>query len=201
MGAAAKLMEHISNQVGVSIFLRSILENRFRAIRTRIRRHLRLGRRLRTLDLGCGGGILSDLFADGQYVGVDLNLTYIDYARRTRKGAFMVGDACKLGLADDQFDQILVFGLLHHLPDEEVRAVLSEACRVLVAGGRILAIEDIPTMSWLNWIGRLIHRLELGKYIRPVGDYRRFYSAIARIESEEIFRSGVCDYYAAVLVP
>jgi SAM-dependent methyltransferase len=195
----ARIVQKISDHPVLFIFLRGILENDFKAIRATIRRELDLGPSARTLDLGCGPGAFSDLFEKGDYVGADLNPRYIDHARRTRKGAFIVGDARKVDLPDGRFDQILVFGLLHHLPDEDVRAVLTECRRLLVAGGRLLVIEDIPSVSRLNLVGHLIHRVENGEHIRPVEGYRGLYAGIGRLESELVLQSGICDYYAAVL--
>jgi len=200
MGLFAKLVETISDHPVLFIFCRSILENDFKAIRAVIGRDLRLGQGLRSLDLGCGPGAFADLFDGDDYVGADTNPRYIEHARRTRRGAFIVGDARKLELPDARFDQVLIFGLLHHLPDEDVRAVLGEARRLLVAGGRLLAIEDIPAVSRLNLIGHLIHSVENGEHIRPPEGYRRLYSEFGRIEKEEVLRSGICDYYAAVCV-
>ena len=195
----ATLVQKISDHPVLFIFLRGILENDFRAIRSTIRRELDLRPGVRTLDLGCGPGAFADLFEDGDYVGVDLNARYIDHARRTRKGAFLVGDARRVELPDHRFDQILVFGLLHHLPDEDVRAVMAECRRLLVPGGHLLAIEDVPTLSRLNLVGHLIHRVENGEFIRPVEGYRRLYAEAARVERELVLQSGICDYYAAVL--
>ena len=200
MGLFAATVQRISDHPVLFIVLRSILENDFKAIRAVIRARLRVRQGLRTLDLGCGPGAFADLFAGDDYVGVDLNARYIDHARKTRPGAFIVGDARRVDLPDARFDQVLVFGLLHHLPDEDVRAVLSECRRLLVPGGRALVIEDIPAISRLNLIGHLIHRVENGEYIRPVAEYQRLYSERATIESGEVLQSGICDYYAAVLV-
>jgi ubiquinone/menaquinone biosynthesis C-methylase UbiE len=200
MKLLSKVVERISDHPVLFIFFRSLLENDFAAIRALIRKDLALGRGLRSLDLACGPGAFADLFQGDDYVGVDLNTRYIDHARRTRKGTFVVGDARKLELPEARFDQILIFGLLHHLSDGDVRAVLAECRRLLVPGGRVLAIEDIPAVSKLNLIGHLIHEVENGEHIRPADDYRRLYSEAMRIEREEILRSGICDYYAAVLV-
>jgi len=200
MGLFAKLVERISDHPVLFIFCRSVLENNFKAIRALIRSDLKLGQGQRTLDLGCGPGAFSDLFDGDDYVGLDLNPRYINYARHHRKGTFVVGDATKIDLPDRRFDQILIFGLLHHLPDDAVRAVLKEAKRVLVPGGRVLAIEDIPAISRLNLIGHLIHNVENGEHIRPTEEYRKLYSEGARIQREEVLQSGICDYYAAVLV-
>ena len=200
MGLFAAVVQRVSDHPVLFIVLRSILENDFKAIRAVIRRHLRPRQGLRTLDLGCGPGAFADLFEGDDYVGVDMNARYIDHARRSRRGAFIVGDARKVDLPDGRFDQILIFGLLHHLPDEDVRAVLGECRRLLVHGGRILVIEDIPAISRLNLIGHLIHRVENGEHIRPVEEYRRLYSEVAAIETSEVLQSGICDYYAALLV-
>lgn len=200
MGLFQTLVERISDHPVLFIFIRGILENDFKAIRATIRQDLRLDGRLRSLDLGCGPGAFSDLFAGHDYVGVDMNARYIEHARRHCKGTFMAGDARKVDLPDASFDQILIFGLLHHLPDADVRAVLAEARRLLVPGGRALVIEDIPAVSKLNLIGHLIHAAENGEHIRPPEEYRRLYAEAGRIESEQVLRSGICDYYKAVLV-
>ena len=199
MGLFATVVQRISDHPVLFIVLRSILENDFKAIRAVIRRDLRARQGLRTLDLGCGPGAFADLFAGDDYVGVDMNARYIEHARKSRQGAFIVGDARRVELPNARFDQILIFGLLHHLPDEDVRAVLAECKRLLVPGGRILAIEDIPAISRLNLIGHLIHHVENGEHIRPVDDYRRLYSEVTTIQSSEVLQSGICDYFAAVL--
>lgn len=200
MGLLAKVVEKISDHPVLFIFCRSLLENDFKAIRAVIRRDLKLSPGVRTLDLGCGPGAFSDLFEQGDYVGADLNPRYIDWARQHRKGAFVVADARELELPDQRFDQILIFGLLHHLPDEVVRDVLSECHRLLVPGGHVLVIEDIPAISKLNLIGHLIHSVENGEHIREAEAYRTLYRERFRIEHDETLKSGICDYYAAVLL-
>jgi SAM-dependent methyltransferase len=200
MGLFASLVERISDHPVLFIFCRRILENDFKAIRALIRRDLAVGQGRRTLDLGCGPGAFADLFAGDPYVGADLNARYIAHAQRKCPGTFVVGDARRLDLPAASFDQVLIFGLLHHLSDEDVRAVLGEVRRLLVPGGRALVIEDIPAISKVNLIGHLIHRVENGEHIRPTEDYRRLYAEAARVDREEVLQSGICDYYAAVLV-
>jgi len=199
MGLLATIVERVSDHPVLFIFFRSLLENDFKAIRAVIRRDLKLGAGVRTVDIGCGPGAFSDLFAQGDYTGVDLNARYVEWARRHKRGHFVAADAQHTGLPDAQFDQVLIFGMLHHLPDDVVRGVLRECRRLLVPGGHVLAIEDIPAVSKLNLIGHLIHNVENGEHIRPSEEYRRLYGEMARIEREETLRSGICDYYAAVL--
>jgi ubiquinone/menaquinone biosynthesis C-methylase UbiE len=199
MGLLATIVERVSDHPVLFIFFRGLLENDFKAIRARIRGNLDLGPGVRSLDVGCGPGAFSDLFTAGEYTGVDLNARYVEYARRHKKGRFLCSDAQQIDLPAQSFDQVLIFGMLHHLPDDVVRGVLAECRRLLIPGGRVLAIEDIPAVSKLNLIGHLIHNVENGEHIRPTEEYRRLYSEVARIEHEETLRSGICDYYAAVL--
>ena len=196
-----KVVERVSDNPVLFIFFRSLLESDFAAIRALIRRELRLGEKLSCLDLACGPGAFADLFEGDDYVGVDLNARYIDHARKTRKGSFIVGDARKVELPDARFDQILIFGLLHHLADDDARAVLAESKRMLKPDGHVLVIEDIPTLSRLNLIGHLLHSIENGHHIRPAEQYKKLYGGTMRVTREEILRSGICDYYAAVLAP
>jgi len=200
MGLLATIVERVSDNPVLFIFFRGIVENNFKAIRGVIRRDLKLGQGLRSLDLGCGPGAFSDLFDGDEYVGVDMNARYIDYARRKCRGSFVVGDARRMDLPDSGFDQTLIFGLLHHLPDEDVCKVLGEVRRVMAPGGRALVIEDIPAVSKLNLVGHLIHNVENGEHIRPAEEYRRLFEQFGRVEREEVLRSGICDYYSAILV-
>src|SRR4029079_1882312 len=172
MGLFATIVERISDHPVLFIFIRGLLENDFKAIRAVITRELRVGQGLSTLDLGCGPGAFATLFAADDYVGADLNARYIDYAKKKYKREFLHCDARQLTLADGRFDQVLIFGLLPHLPDDDVRAVLREACRVVKPGGHILAVEDIPAISKLNLIGHLVHHAENGEHIRPADEYR-----------------------------
>ncbi|MBN2370892.1 MAG: class I SAM-dependent methyltransferase [Vicinamibacteria bacterium] len=199
MKLISRLVTHISEHPALFLFFRGLLENDFVSIRELIRNEMLAGEHLRTLDLGCGPGAFARHFPADSYVGVDINARYIGYARRRFHGDFRVGDARRLEFPDGFFNQVLIFGLLHHVDDAIVHAMLGECRRVLTAGGSILVIEDIPAVSRLNVIGHLIHLAENGRHIRPPEAYRRLYSEIFTIEKERIIASGICDYHAAVL--
>jgi ubiquinone/menaquinone biosynthesis C-methylase UbiE len=194
------LVHKVSENPVLFIFFRSILENNFKSVRATIRRHLGNGADLRTLDLGCGPGAFAREFDSAGYTGVDLNARYIGYASKHIEGHFLVGDARRVELSAEQFDRVLIFGMLHHLSDEDATSVVSEVRRLLVPGGKALIIEDIPAISRLNLLGHLIHRVENGEHIRPAEDYRSLYSPHLRLEVEETLRSGVCDYHVALLI-
>jgi ubiquinone/menaquinone biosynthesis C-methylase UbiE len=195
------LIEKLSNYPGFFLFCRGVLEANFKAIHRIIHEWLPPKDGRKVLDLACGPGAFSKLFTPENYSGIDINDQYIRYAQEHHRGSFAVMDARDLKFPSRTFDDVLVFGLLHHLDDRDATAVVTSLARVLKPEGRALIIEDIPTRSKLNVIGHLIHNIENGHHIRPPAQYHTLLSPHFRIEDERTFRSGVCDYYAVRVAP
>jgi SAM-dependent methyltransferase len=200
VGFLRAVVERAASRPALVHFYRRFIDRERGALRELIRRSLRVGQRLRTLEIACGPGPLADLFEGEDYVGADLNARHIDYARRHRHGTFVVTDARKADLPVRRFDQVLIFGLLHHLSEDDARSVLSEARRVLTPGGPILTIERAAPPSRLSLLGRLVRRAENSEHVRSREEYRRLYETAGRIEREETLESGAGGYYAAVIV-
>lgn len=182
--------------------LRRLLENNFRGEKALVRRELRAwrpGSGLRLLDFGCGTGELTPLFPPEHYVGMDIAPVYIDYARRTHGPRFQVMDGQQLGYADDVFDEGLVAGVFHHLPDEAVRRMADELARVLRPGSRLLVMEDTEARDWWNLPGRLIHLVDRGGHIRTAEAYLALLGESFVLERAYPMRSGFCDYQVMVL--
>ena len=193
------VIQKLSNYPGLFLFCRGLLEADFREIRRTIREYLPKSEDQRVLDIACGPGAFSVLFDADVYVGVDINQRYIEYAQRQYKGTFHVMDARHIDFSDDSFDGVLVYGLLHHLDDDDAREVLKGVARVLKPSGRALIIEDVPSESRLNVVGHLLHRIENGHFIRSAEEYRTLMNVHLEPQSDQFFRSGFCDYYMAVL--
>jgi SAM-dependent methyltransferase len=74
----------------------------------------------RVLDVGCGPGTNTRLFAHADYLGIDINQDYIENARRKYKRPFVAADVTTY---DDNtlgtFDFILINSFLHHLIRKE----------------------------------------------------------------------------------
>jgi SAM-dependent methyltransferase len=91
----------------------------------------------RLLDIACGPGYVSEAAAaaGAQPVGLDVAEAMVEQARRRCPDLeFVVGDALALPFPDASFDAVTMnFGILHVSRPE---LALSEARRVLVAGGR-----------------------------------------------------------------
>ncbi|HEY5961700.1 MAG TPA: bifunctional 2-polyprenyl-6-hydroxyphenol methylase/3-demethylubiquinol 3-O-methyltransferase UbiG [Polyangiaceae bacterium] len=98
----------------------------------------RHGPRARVLDIGCGGGFLSnDLGRNGFVVtGVDMSESALNVARAHDENGcvrYVCGDACRLPFADSTFDVVCMMDFLEHV--ESPSRVIEEASRVLVTDG------------------------------------------------------------------
>ncbi len=176
--------------------LRWILEAGYRRHHDLLAHHFRHSP-LRVLDCGCGTGIYSSFFSSHSYVGVDISPIYVDRARACfPQRCFRVMDATQLEFPDSTFDAVIVSGVVHHLDTATTKVVLKEINRVLQPNGTLLLWEDVPTRHPLNFIGRIIHSLDVGEHIRPEVDYAKLLSDYFCIESSESFRSGFMDYAA-----
>ena len=179
-----------------SIFdlLRWILEGGYRGHKSVIQQELTpVGQRI--LDIGCGTGFYSRFFDAAVYVGVDISPIYISAAQQKYPAnQFIVGDGTALPFADSEFETAMISGVLHHLSDDEAQHVLAEASRILSAEGKLVVWEDIPAPAWWNVIGHVIHRLDLGQYIRKPSAYRTLLEHHFIIRSERTMRSGFMDY-------
>lgn len=101
----------------------------------------------RVLEIGCGSGAIARVIAAregvGEVVGVDPSDVFLARARRLAEGmpnlTFAVGDGRDLSYDDHSFDAVVCHTVLSHALGPE--AVLAEAGRVVVPGGR-LAVFD-----------------------------------------------------------
>jgi 2-polyprenyl-6-hydroxyphenyl methylase/3-demethylubiquinone-9 3-methyltransferase len=95
---------------------------------------------LKVLDIGCGGGILSEEFAlmGCDVSGVDISLASIRTAAEHASSGhldihYYVGSAQALPIRSESFDVVVCCDVLEHL--RELETALSEASRALKTGG------------------------------------------------------------------
>lgn len=138
----------------------------------------RLGGRtegLRVLEIGCGRGVGADIifnrFRAREVHAFDLDPNMIDQARARLAGyssdrlKLFVGDVAAIDAADQMYDAVFDFGIIHHVPNWK-RAV-SEVARVLRPEGRFF-FEEVTSHALNRWTYRTF--LEHPKNDRFTGD-------------------------------
>lgn len=125
----------------------------------------------RVLDIGCGPGTNTGEFANIEYLGVDLNPSYIDYARRRHGRAFEVADVRTDPIpGKGTYDFVLLNSLLHHLDDDAAASVLSAIRDLVSDDGHVHVIElELPERRGLP---RLLSLSDRGEYPRSFSRWR-----------------------------
>jgi len=141
------------------------------------------------LDLGCGTGDLVQDISDGvRYTGVDFSADYIR-AAQARHGSrpeteFILADVNgPPPVSAGRFDIAAGAGILHHLSDAEIPAVLDLAWNALRPGGRFATIDPCYREGQ-PWIATMLMRGDRGKFVRPPERYREL--AIRRFPSASL---------------
>ena len=166
----------------VYLFFQRSIGNR-RAIRTFIQNFVAPRAGERVLDVGCGPGDVVEMLPAVTYVGLDLNASYIDYARKHyhHRGIFLAEDVNNLKNHESvtpPFDLILLSQVAHHLSDDEFTKLLKVLQQLLAPSGRICAYDPCY-WDGQPWYDRILADNDRGMYVRkPEG-----YAALA----EEIF--------------
>ncbi len=116
---------------------------------------------LRVLEVGVGLGADHQRFAEGgaDLCGIDLTPRAVTHVRHRLRQVglgprLLVGDAERLPFADETFDLVYAWGVLHHSPDTQ--SAFDEVARVLRPGGvaRIMIYHKhslIGAMLWLRY--------------------------------------------------
>ena len=128
----------------------------------------------RVLDVGCGPGTNTPHFLHVDYLGLDINRSYVDYARRRFRREFVVADVTKYTVdTAERFDFILVNSLLHHVDETSTRRVLSHLATLLTPDGHVHIIELVipPEPS----IPRRLAEWDRGEYVRPLAEWRAIF--------------------------
>jgi SAM-dependent methyltransferase len=138
---------------------------------------------LHIADVGCGPGTITGLLPpDCIYVGIDVNLDYIQAAKRMYPDRiFLHGDVRALSdssqLVMGSFDRVLAFSLLHHLDDDEAISFLRQAARLLRPEGFLLTVDGTITKPQ-NIIARWLIKHDRGAMVRTPEGYEELLSSV-----------------------
>ena len=151
-----------------------------RARRICIREWVRPSPGLRVLDIGCGPGYVAEYFPEPQYVGFDIEPSYIEYAKKKYSGRhqfFCQWFDEKARQSFEPFDVVLMTGVIHHLTDDEAIQLLELAKSCLKPDGRFVALEGCYEAGQSRLAKFLLDR-DRGQYIRTQPEYQRLSSRI-----------------------
>ncbi|GEM_PF-846563 len=90
------------------------------------------------LDIGCGEGRHSELFADLDYYGIDIASKALERAGENKAGKFICGDILDLNGYDGFFDMAVDYGCLHSIPPWRRREYFEAAGRIIKPGGILI---------------------------------------------------------------
>ena len=102
---------------------------------------------LKILDVGCGTGIDAKKFQTAsKYVGLDPNPDYIATAKKMygNFGQFYNVSVSQIeSLKLEQFDVIMMKGVIHHLKDDEIHNSLRIVSKLLSSTGKFISIDPV----------------------------------------------------------
>jgi len=105
------------------------------------------------LDIGCGGGLLTNPLAlkGHKVVGIDLSASSLEWAKKqdsTSTAKYLQANAEKLPFAAESFDVVCAMDLLEHVPNPQ--SVINEAARVLKPNG--LFFFHTFNKTWMSYL-------------------------------------------------
>lgn len=133
------------------------------------------------LDVGCGTGLYSTL-AKGRYLGIDLNESYIKYARSKYGNddkRFMVGDVTNLDTKGELFDKTLYLAMLHHFGEEDNLKILE---RISALTRQQILILDLTIPEKSTPLQKFFLKVERGQYLRSLGEQLRIIEKVLHIK-------------------
>jgi SAM-dependent methyltransferase len=129
----------------------------------------------RVLDVGCGPGTNAPVFEKAEYLGVDLNPSYIEDARKRYGRDFQVADVRKPEFpVGEGFDFILMNSLLHHIDLASTYSLLERMPDLLTPDGHVHIIELV--LPERVSVARAMARADRGNYARPLGDWKTIFT-------------------------
>lgn len=147
------------------------------------------------LDVGCGTGKYAIFPCD--YVGIDSNEDYINYAKKNHQGTFLKMNGADLKFPDKSFNYVFNISTLHHVSDDTVKKMIIGMKKACKKNGRIIVLDAVYPK---NPLGYMLFKLDRGRYRRTFEELKKllfkfdFELVSSRIEKTFPYRWVVFSY-------
>jgi len=140
------------------------------------------------LEIGSGTGQFSYYYLKhlGTYTATDINLDYLRYSKK-KVGTikYVTCDSSMLPFSSQSFDRVFALFMFHHLSGKMSLSSLREMKRCLKKHGKIVIIDPFVPENRMDFVGRLLAKMDRGRWIRKRGDFCRLLKhAGLRIDAE-----------------
>jgi 2-polyprenyl-3-methyl-5-hydroxy-6-metoxy-1,4-benzoquinol methylase len=170
-----------------------VFVHKMRLVRKYLNANAKVGK---TIDLGCGEGILVEEYRERGFdiVGLDFNYESPHVIR---------GDMTRLQFEDESYDLALALDVIEHLSFEQQSQALAETWRILKPGGR--AILTIPNLAHFAsrvtfaLFGKLLRTSSIDRHPgdRPIAEYLQL---CREHNLEVVSRKGLFPTYPLISV-
>jgi len=139
------------------------------------------------VDVGCGLGQLPWLLSNSGVftIGVDISRYAVTFAKKYYKNQhneFLQMSATFLGFRPNSMDAILLFHLLEHLTDEQLRDLLRNVCNILKVGGRLVCVCPVNEKGLVSRLKKIFWMIK-GFSTIPDPTHIQFFSVKQIIET------------------
>jgi SAM-dependent methyltransferase len=130
----------------------------------------------RILDIGCGPGNMIKYISFNDYYGFDTDINYINYAKKKYNSCNFF---CELFTEHSlkkikKVDVVLLFGLLHHLTNDEVIKLIEVIKLSLNHAGKIIVLDPV-FINNQNFIAKFLIKNDRGLYVRNEEGYMKLF--------------------------
>lgn len=131
------------------------------------------------VEIGCGTGLVGQKLVENgcQYWAVEPDEKRVARARENCPEAnIIIGRGESADLSElPEFNRAYIHGVVHHMNDEDCRATLE---RLLAKPGmKMIVVEPyLPQTLWKNPLGYWLGKLDEGKFVRPLEDYKTLFA-------------------------
>ena len=127
----------------------------------------------KVLDVGCGLGFTGEYLSRKGFTvtGVELDSGLVKRVKKYASYDLDNQNAAELPYQDGSFDSCIMMYVMHHIPTEHHKQVLSEISRILKKNGKLIMIEPEPGSKFdLAW-DKLFFRDNFYGYFELGGNY------------------------------